>query len=261
MSIIGQVVRTRQGDFVVDPEDEFIGQRMLREGAYAPNELALLASQITPESDVLICGAHVGAFAVPLSKWCKALVAVEANPVTYQILLMNLKLNECHNVEAHFGAVNDTDDKPLQFLCGTHNSGGSKRVPLHARADYTYDNPMEVSVPTLVLDKLCAGWQFDLMHLDIEGSEVFALRGAQTLLPHVKYLSVEFISHHLTHVAGVTVEEWLAPIRPHFNKMLLPGDTGLQRPHVVIEADDWQELLQNIVNADVGVEELIFWRA
>jgi FkbM family methyltransferase len=254
-----KLVSTKHGKFWIDPRDEFIGRRLEADGEYQEEELALLMTCLDPEKDAIVVGAHIGAFVVPMAKRCRTLVAFEANPDTYDLLQLNVVENKLRNVVPFFGAV-DEHPHTVEFMCGTANSGGSKRVPKIMRDDYIYDNPKRVQVPAVRLDDLCRGMSPSLLHMDIEGSEVFALRGAQELLARTEYLSVEFISHHLTHVAGVTVDEWLAPVTPHFNKMLLPGDSKLKRPHVIIEPADWKELLQNIVNAGVGVENLIFWR-
>lgn len=250
-------VLAKHGRFVIDTRDRFVGGRLVNEGTYGDEELAVLGLCLTPESDALVVGAHIGALAIPLSRQCRRLVAIEANPFTFQLLERNVVLNERANIEVRYGAASDAVGE-IDFLCGTDNSGGSKRVPAKYYEEYYYDNPERVRVPTFRLDDLRG--PFDLIHMDIEGSEVFALRGAQELLPRVKYLSVEFISHHLTNVADVTVEEWLAPIRPHFNKMLLPGCAKNNRPHIFLDPQDWREMLQNIVDAGAGIEELIFWK-
>jgi FkbM family methyltransferase len=255
-----KLVSTKHGRFWIDPRDEFIGRRLEADGEYQEEELALLMTCLDPEKDAIVVGAHIGAFVVPMAKRCRWLVAIEANPDTFDLLELNRAENKANNVDTYYGAADDRGNCRINFLCGTANSGGSKRVPKTMRDDYVYDNPKQVWVPTFRLDDLCIEMSPSLIHMDIEGSEVFALRGAQELLARTEYLSVEFISHHLTHVAGVTVDEWLAPITPHFNKMLLPGDAKLNRPSIAIEPADWKEMLQNIVNAGVGVENLIFWR-
>jgi FkbM family methyltransferase len=255
-----KLIAAKHGRFWIDPRDEFIGRRLEADGEYQEEELALLMTCLDPEKDAIVVGAHIGAFVVPMAKRCRWLVAVEANPDTCNLLVKNLIENQVGNVDVRYGAADQAGGKRLDFLCGTTNSGGSKRVPKTVRDDYVYDQPATVQVPTWKLDFLCSGMSPSLIHMDIEGSEVFALRGAQELLARTEYLSVEFISHHLTHVAGVTVDEWLAPIRPHFNHMLLPGDAKLKRPHAALEPADWKELLQSIVDAGVGIENLIFWR-
>jgi FkbM family methyltransferase len=254
-----KLVSTKHGRFWIDPRDEFIGRQLEQSGEYQEEELTLLMTCLDPEKDAVVVGAHIGAFVVPMARRCQWLTAVEANPDTYRLLNLTVRENKLRNVFLHHGAADETDDA-VEFLCGTANSGGSKRVPKTMRDDYVYDNPKQVWVPTFRLDDLCIEMSPSLIHMDIEGSEVFALRGAQELLARTEYLSVEFISHHLTHVAGVTVDEWLAPITPHFNMMLLPGDSKLNRPSVAIEPADWKEMLQNVVDAGAGIENLIFWR-
>lgn len=253
-------VAAKHGRFVIDTRDEFIGAHLATSGEYAEEELALLSWCSEQALDTLIVGAHIGALAVPLSRCSRSLVAVEANPATFGLLQRNVELNDCKNVELRLGAASDACGE-LEFLCGTKNSGGSKRVPMKRREDYYYDQPEQLTVQAFRLDDFYSGRKFALAHFDIEGSEVFALRGAQAILPSVKYLSVEFISHHLTHVAGVTVEEWLAPIRPHYSVMLVPGSTQYNRPSYALEPADWREMLQNIVDAGVGHEGIIFFNA
>jgi FkbM family methyltransferase len=255
-----KLIQAKHGRFWIDPRDEFIGRRLEQDGEYQEEELALLMTCLDPEKDAIVVGAHIGAFVVPMAKRCRWLVAIEANPDTFDLLELNRAENKANNVDTYYGAADDRGNCRINFLCGTANSGGSKRAPMTMREDYIYDNPEPKLVPTIKLDDLCRGMSPSLLHMDIEGSEVFALRGAQELLARTEYLSVEFISHHLTHVAGVTVDEWLAPVTPHFNKMLLPGDSKYNRPHVALEPADWKEMLQNIVNAGVGIENLIFWR-
>jgi FkbM family methyltransferase len=255
-----KLITAKHGKFWIDPRDEFIGRRLEQDGEYQEEELELLMTCLKPEKDAVVVGAHIGAFVIPMARHCRRLVAVEANPDTFGLLVLNRRENKAYNVECKYGAADKREGECVEFLCGTANSGGSKRAPKTMRDDYVYDQPATVQVPTLCLDYLCRGMSPSLIHMDIEGSEVFALRGAQELLARTEYLSVEFISHHLTHVAGVTVDEWLAPIRPHFNHMLLPGDSKLNRPHVYLEPADWHEMLQNVVDAGVGIENIIFWR-
>jgi hypothetical protein len=45
----------------------------------------------------------------------------------------------------------------------------------------------------------------------------------QDILSKTKLLSVEFIPHYLKNVSGVTVEQFLSVITPHFSKMTIPS--------------------------------------
>ncbi|MGH7427267.1 MAG: hypothetical protein ACREJ4_02740, partial [Candidatus Methylomirabilaceae bacterium] len=59
--------------------------------------------------------------------------------------------------------------------------------------------------------------------MDIEGSEYFALQGMQKILAHARVLVVEFLPHHLKNVSGVTVEQFLSVIPPHFRTLTIPS--------------------------------------
>lgn len=256
------IVNARHGRFHVDPRDKFIAQKLICDGVYSESELEILLTCVKPDRDVVIVGAHIGSLAIPISLHCRTLLAVEANPYTFGMLADNVKLNGRSNIIPLCAAADVETGRQLNFLCGTVNSGGSKRMPKTLRGDYIMDDPERVKVKTVKLDDVCGLLQPSLVHMDIEGSEVFAMRGAPWLLAATEYLSIEFISHHLTDVAGVTVDEWLAPIEEAgFNKVMLPGDATLNRPTLAIEPEDWRPMLQSIVDAGVGIENLIFWRA
>ena len=47
---------------------------------------------------------------------------------------------------------------------------------------YFYDSPEIIKVPAGPLDDVLAGQTFDVILMDVDGSEYFALRGMQTLL-------------------------------------------------------------------------------
>ena len=72
------------------------------------------------------------------------------------------------------------------------------------------------------LDELLPGESFDVVLMDIEGSEYFAFLGMQRILTYAMVLQVEFIPHHLRNVAGVSVAEFLKPIREHFTTLVVP---------------------------------------
>lgn len=243
--IIGKAIQTGRGYFIVDPDDRNVAREMLLTGDYSPDELELLLSYIRPDYKVLVVGAHIGAFAVPMARACRTLIALEANPFTYKLLDLNIKLNGLTNVKiGRFAAYHESNGE-VEFLCNTHNTGGSKIRPLHMDAAYVYDSPALIKVPTVRIDDL--GGPIDFIHMDIEGGERNALRGAQKTLSQCRALSVEFIPHHLTRVAGITLQEWLDPIAPHFTHMLVP------RLRALVEREDWTEMLQNMM--DAGAEE------
>lgn len=225
---LGLLVKTENGLFVVDAEDRWVGGALLNHGAFMEHEYNLARSLINHRSDVLIVGSHIGTHVVRLSHECRALTAIEANPATFQLLKLNVLINERHNVTIHNIAASDRHEK-ITFLMNRENSGGSKRFPAHPHYNYVYDNPDSVEIDAAPLDQLLNESQFDLVFMDIEGSEYFALRGMQNILARCKALSVEFIPHHISEVAGVGIDDFCASFLPHFEWMYIPGREQLFR--------------------------------
>jgi FkbM family methyltransferase len=214
------VVKSENGLFAVDPEDFVIGRALRTEGAWALGELERFRSYVTRDSRVLIVGAHIGTLAIPISKLCKEVVAIEANPVTYELLTTNITLNSITNCRTINIAASDKDEN-IDFLLSRANSGGSKRVPKSKEFVYYYDDPEVVSVKAVSLDAYLDDKQFDMVVMDIEGSEYFALKGMPEILANAALLAVEFLPHHLKNVSGVTVDQFLSVIDPGFSRLTI----------------------------------------
>ena len=100
--------------------------------------MMMTAAGTVPAAKVLIVGTHIGSLAIPLSKHCKEITAIEANPNTFELLKINLQLNNTKNITPHNIFANDSHEK-VEFLLNTVNSGGSKRKPKKNNFLYDYD--------------------------------------------------------------------------------------------------------------------------
>ena len=87
------LVKSTNGLFAVDPEDYGVGWELRKNGRYGAAEIDRLKGYIDKNSRVLIVGAHIGTLAIPISKLCNEVVAIEANPITYNLLQINISLN------------------------------------------------------------------------------------------------------------------------------------------------------------------------
>ncbi|MBU0699944.1 FkbM family methyltransferase [bacterium] len=237
--------------YAVDPEDYGVGRKLRMTGEYGLDEIERLKPHITPDSKVLIIGAHVGTLAIPISKLCKDVVAIEANPTTYNLLTTNIVLNSISNCRAINIAANDKDEN-IEFLISRANSGGSKRVPKIKKFVYYYDNPEKISIKAVILDKYLEEKKFDIIIMDIEGAEYFALQGMQEILSKCKLLVVEFLPHHLKNVSGVTVEQFLSVITPHFSKLTIPSK------QLVLDVSGCVDCLTEMYNLEQGDNGIIF---
>lgn len=130
---------------------------------------------IQPETTVLDVGSNFGQMAILMSKLVgeRGVVhAFDADDFVFEILKMNINENST-NVIAHFGAVHDKSNQILYFpeqdfiKYGTYGSYG---------IDYVNGTGRPVS--TIKIDDVDFELPVSFMKIDIEGGELFALKGA-----------------------------------------------------------------------------------
>ena len=244
------ITQSSNGLFAVDPEDLEVGEK-LRKGGFGLDEIERIKSLISDDSRVLIVGSHIGSLVIPISRHCKEVVAIEANPKTYELLSLNLRLNNIENVVSHNIAASEKTEI-ITFFLNTVNSGGSKRAPKQSHFMYEYDSPERVEIQAHALDTHLSNHAFDLVLMDIEGSEFFALKGMPKILQECKSLIVEFLPHHLRNVAGVDAETFLKQIPERFTKVTIPSQ------NVTLSREEAQAFLLKMFRDQKGDDGLIF---
>jgi FkbM family methyltransferase len=244
------LVSGKYGKFLVDPRDNVVGAELRIMGEWGALEFKKIKNIITRKSRVLVVGAHIGTLAIPISKKVTEVVAIEANPYTFNILRLNKLLNEAHNCTLINVAANNKYEQ-IEFLASTDNSGGSKRKPKIDDIMYTYDNPETILVKSAPLDSLLKNKNFDVVIMDIEGSEFFALQGMPKILDNTKTLIVEFIPHHIKNVSGISIVEFAA-IFKNFKTLTL----SIKK--VAVDNKDFEYLLQHLYDNNISDEGLIF---
>jgi FkbM family methyltransferase len=233
-AVSGLLIKSINGyQFLIEPEDLVIGEHLIKTHGYGMDEIQRISKFISLDSNILVVGAHIGTLAIPLSKKLCSVTAVEANPVTFNLLKNNILLNECKNITPIQVAASDKSGI-IDFVLSKTNTGGSKRLPKIKDYIYFYDNPNVISVKTEPLDNLL-NEKFDVVLMDIEGSEYFALKGMQNLLTKTTHLVVEFLPHHIRDVAGITVKEFISVIEPHFNILTIPSKNKTYKKDVFVE--------------------------
>jgi FkbM family methyltransferase len=248
------IADTAQGLFAIDPRDRGVGRQLLVKGTYGVQELERLRTYVPNGGRVLVVGGHIGTMAIPLARQCSELIAVEPNPASNRLLRFNLRLNEITNCTVLDVAASDHSGH-IEMLLSTANSGGAKRVPVHADSAYVYDRPEVARIACAALDDVLPTTRFDLIVMDIEGSEYFALKGMPKILAGSSALAIEFLPHHLRNVSGVTVAQFLEPISTHFSRLLVPSKS------LTVERAQFLPILQHLFDRNEGDDGLIFTRS
>jgi len=123
-------------------------------------------------------GAHVGHYAVRLSKHYGEVIAIEPDPYNFEGLLKNLELNHVKNVRAFDLAASSQRGNSILYSAGM----GSRLdvVRLHKRV---------YNVQTDLLDNLVD--RADVIKVDTEGHELEVLKGAPRLIAQKPLFVIE----------------------------------------------------------------------
>mgnify|MGYP001158319882 FL=1 len=244
-------INTKNGTFVVDATDLEVSAKLRNKGEYGIDEINRISKFIDNQSSILIVGAHIGSLAIPIAKMCSEVVAIEANPNNFKLLQTNIEMNNMSNITTHNIAASEREET-IQFQLNTVNSGGSKRVPINNHYMYTYDNPKIIDVSAYSLDTYLTNNYFDLVLIDIEGSEYFAMQGMTNILSKTKTLIVEFLPHHIINVAGVKLTKFLENIPKHLTKLTIPSK------NCTYSINEGFAVLQQMFDSGQGDDGIIF---
>ncbi len=187
-----QLVKTRHGMFLANPNDFYIGRALIDYGEFSEKEWELLTQLIPPGAHVVEIGANIGAHTVSIAKAVGPsgyVAAIEPQPVVFQNLCANLALNGlttvqainagCASKESELSFPRIDYDKPANFGAVAldalpEDPGSSFRVPIR---------PLDVLIDPSALH---------LLKIDVEGGEADAVRGAEGLIAkHRPVLYVE----------------------------------------------------------------------
>ena len=217
------------------PTAESDGLRWIQRGAHTDDwiatgheeALAPVLTGLLPDDGVFLdVGAHVGRWALRLSRKASKVIAVEASPDTAAVLRAHIAMNKITNVRVAELAAWDKADRLSLEDANQQVTGGSTRVLEGA----------DGTVEAAPLDWALADEdRIDLVKLDVEGADLHALRGMENLLERCQ--PVLFIERHdiygyyqLDELTGL-LEELGYSWRHHV--AVLQG--GAQAPYIIAE--------------------------
>ncbi|MBT8215798.1 MAG: FkbM family methyltransferase, partial [Acidimicrobiia bacterium] len=162
------------GELTVDLRDRGVAWPLYRYGEYEPDERSVMRRLVTPGMHAIDLGAQFGYHTLLLSKLVGEagnVLAVEAAPSNYELLVRNLEGNAATNVHAVNAAASDQPGQ-LQLVVDPSNFGAHHVVGESHRAG-------AIPVRAVQLDSIIAERSLEprFIKIDIEGAELAALRG------------------------------------------------------------------------------------
>jgi FkbM family methyltransferase len=214
---VGIVTTTRNGTLVVDPKDAEVSRHLLTRGEYGWTGVTMLSRLLTPASRVVFVGAHIGALLIPIVRAAgtRQVLAFEATPRMHKMLMMNLALNDLHEVIAENIAVGARPGR-RRFSENRIVKADLQRVT-RAKSD------IEVTVHTLDATIPRTWDTIDLMVMSDQGREADAMRGAARTLAKTRHLYVDYSPQQLVE-QGSTVEEFVELAAGHFKSAYVLGE-------------------------------------
>ena len=164
---------------------EHIQQQLFWYGYYE-KELGDLLTKIVKPGDVFLdLGANIGYFSLLVATNSPSVKVISFEPVAglFQKMNDNVCLNNIKNILTINAAVGETSEEKELFISGPDNLGMSS---FHHPENYT---GRKERVKVVALDdwfKTCGLSKIDIIKLDIEGSELAALKGMKELLEKQK---------------------------------------------------------------------------
>jgi len=171
-----KIVHGREATYLVNENDTFVGQAVLRYGEYGQHEYALLSSIASEGSVVAEIGANMGAHTVRLAKRIGMqgrIVAFEPQPAIFQSLCGTIALNSLMNVDCYpYALGSETGELVIPALDYRlrNNFGG---ISFETSVEHGLKVPLHCFDDVFVLPRL------DLLKIDVEGMELGVLLGAE----------------------------------------------------------------------------------
>ena len=133
-------------------------------------------------------GSHIGTVALPLSRVFEHVTCFEPYPPSFKHLEENIHLNQILNIRTINAALGDKKDTVFFTQAPSNNSGGTHSLTQEdiAQGRKSSDRVNKrYSRPILPLDT-CDVFDFDLLLMDVEGTEWQALHGAKQKIDQYK---------------------------------------------------------------------------
>lgn len=247
----GYISKSEQGIFCFPKDETGIGRSLISTGTWGREELLMLNKIVQPDDEILFLGAHIGTIAIPLSRACKSIHAIEANPDIFKFLVANITLNDITNITPHMIAASDSTGT-TKFLSVSGNTGGSKIYPLNPHQHYLDNIKSIYEVKKTAIDEFLPDINPRIIFIDIEGSEYLALKGMTACLKTADVLFIEYIPYHLEYVAGVSPEDFSSVIEKYFNFLYVPGF------NIFVEKSNFKSVLRQLYDNKHSEDQIVF---
>lgn len=166
------------------PWNDFIGSSILAHGYHEPETVRLIEQLLKPGMVFFDVGAHIGQYTLVAGRLVGNVGQVhsfEPDPETFRCLSNNVWLNRLTNVSLNQLGLNNEKGSQKLYLASAEGTGCNSMAP----PSTNYSSGRTLDIVCTTLDEYVDSKKItrvDLMKMDVEGAELLALRGGDTLL-------------------------------------------------------------------------------
>jgi len=181
--------------WIIENPNDMIQQHLINGRFYDQDHLEYMKDHISAGDVILDIGANVGNHTVYFSKFTEAelIYVIEPIPVSYKMLLCNIALNYCHNVNVdHIGVgLGSFECTAYPFtVYGKDNLGSTRMFNTPDPAEFIEDHiryfkePPWKHQPVKIVtgDSIFADKKIDFIKVDAEGMDLVILDGLRTTI-------------------------------------------------------------------------------
>lgn len=188
--------------YLVPNLEEIIGFELFVNGVFELDIISFLIGRLPQNGVLLDLGANIGAIALPICKERPdaTVICVEASPFVTKYLKSNLNSNRIVNARIIEGVLSDKAGEKIDFYFPDRQFGkGAVTNLFHAES---------LPIDSVTIDELIEKEKIDkvnLIKMDIEGYEYFALKGGSRLLEgdEAPPILFEFVDYAENSVPGL----------------------------------------------------------
>lgn len=211
-------IDVRVGEFIVcGPSTDTSVMPQIRRGVYEPHVQRLFCSLVEPGMTVCDIGANFGQHTIVLSKLVGPtgkVFAIEASPINTEYVRRTVAANECDNVEviqcgvwSHKTELTFSHVENAEATSFCSNKDNIRKIESNPACKY---QTIQVStLDDLIVDDI------DFVKIDIEGAELFAMKGATNFLMRKSPILMELNVYTSRTFMGVEVRDTIDYMESH----------------------------------------------
>jgi len=235
----------------IDLEDEGICRDLLLYGQREENATKAFKSYLKSGQTIIDIGANIGYYVLIEAAKIQPggrIYAIEPDPLNVKILRKNVKLNRYDNiVNIEPAAISNKTGISKLYLANRSNLHTLTRVP---EMDKYVKFKGTINIPTFSLDEFIeakdiSAQDIDIIRMDIEGHEIYALEGMKNTLKNSGRLLL-FIEVHPKLIKQISIskyEEFINNLKNYNFEIKECFLSISSKEDKKIEVQDWRDLL------------------